>query len=319
MRIVLLIFILLFSSSSFAISLEDGLRIIIKNNHKKTPNEIFSEYSQLYLDALKYKELLELSTHIANKNKNILTEAKVKASVDSSKNSALEKLNKIYFISNNKQMIDKINYKISRQKLENLLHVKVESVKLPLIPKVPYNKEKTLLLALKSQGLNEERDNDSLFREKIESIKKDVTKLWKNYKLTQKNLATTSNKREYIKNNYLFRVASYNILATDYSFLNSILNNKYSFKEKSHSNAIELFYNNKAQKQFNKKHKNNTNCFKVISYMLNVREKPSYSKGKILHRYKKGEVVCAIAQNLNWIKTKHGWCFKKYLLSTNIK
>ncbi len=53
--------------------------------------------------------------------------------------------------------------------------------------------------------------------------------------------------------------------------------------------------------------------------MLNVRENPSYSKGKILHRYKKGEVVCAIAQNLNWIKTKHGWCFKKYLLSTNIK
>ncbi|HIP30402.1 MAG TPA: hypothetical protein EYG93_01240, partial [Sulfurospirillum arcachonense] len=66
MRIVLFVLILLFSSSSFAISLEDGLRIrlnySIKNNIKNTPHETTIEFLEIYLDTLKYKELLELST-----------------------------------------------------------------------------------------------------------------------------------------------------------------------------------------------------------------------------------------------------------------
>ncbi len=170
MRIVLLILILLFSSSTYAISLEDGLRIrlnySIKNNINSTPHETTIDFFEIYLDTLKYKELLELSTLKSQKNSKNLTQAKIQAKINSNKNSALEKINKIYFLGNNRKILDKINYSQAKSRLENVLHVKINDVKLPLIPKTPRNLEKALQLALKSRGLDQQKDKNSLLEEK---------------------------------------------------------------------------------------------------------------------------------------------------------
>ena len=54
-------------------------------------------------------------------------------------------------------------------------------------------------------------------------------------------------------------------------------------------------------------------CFKVNTDILNVRKEHS-EKSKIIHRYKKDDIICASTQSFSWIKTEHGWCSKDYLV-----
>lgn len=342
MRIVLTILILLFSSSSFAISLEDGLRIklnsSIENKLKVPPNEITIEFIQLYLETLKYKELLTLSSAKAKENKINLTQAKMQAEIDSSKNSKLKKITKIYFAGNSRKILDQINYTKAKEKLQNTLHVKVFDVKLPLIQQVPKSLDKAIQLALESRGLNQKRDKNSLFQEKIDLTIKEIKHQWYKFEDAQKNYTKTKvTQREKINTNYNYRVATYNLLATNYTFLDDVLSKAIPFKnenlfvEKSDNNVMMLHFQEKIKNKPIKKNKQirkvrkipkstiNINqdkivlCFKVDTDILNVREKHS-QKSKIVHRYVKNDIICASKQTFSWIKTKHGWCSKDYLI-----
>ena len=344
MRIVLFVLILLFSSSSFAISLEDGLRIrlnySIKNNIKSTPHETTIEFLEIYLDTLKHKELLELSTLEVQKNRENLTQAKIQAEINSNRKTALEKITKKYFVGNNRKILDKTKYAQAKNRLENILHVEINDVKLPLIPKTPKSLEKALFLALKSRGLEQQRDRNSLFKEKINSIIKKVTQQWENFNHAKKEyIKTKTTKRETIKNNYKYRVATYNLLATNYDFINEILsknssfsNNKFFTNEKI-DNIMKLHFKEKIKKQPVKKNKQIKKspkfrtipakketifCFKVNTDILNVRREHS-EKSKIIHRYNKDDIICASKQTFNWIETEHGWCSKDYLIRVKLK
>ena len=339
MRIVILILILLFSSSVYATSLEDGLRIrlnySIKNNINSTPHETTMEFIETYLDTLKYKEFLDLSTLKAEENKDNLTEAKIQAQINSNKKTALEKITKIYFVGNNRKILDRINYSQAKSRLGNTLHVEINNVKLPLIPKTPQSLEEALLLALKSRGLNQQRDKNSLFAEKIDSTIEEVTQQWEKFNNAQKEyIKTETTKREMIKINYKYRVATYNLLATNYDFINKILsknsslaNNKL-FIDKKDDNIMNLHFKEKIKKKPVKKNrqikksskirttmgkKETVFCFKVNTDILNVRKEHS-EKSIIVHRYNKGDIICASTQSFSWIKTEYGWCSKDYLI-----
>ena len=344
MRIVLLIFVLLFSSSTYAISLEDGLRIklnySIKNNLKETPHEITIEFIELYLETLKYKELLLLSSENTQKNSDNLTQAKIKAEINSRKNSALEKMQKLYFVGKNRQILDQINYNKAKNILSDTLHVKINDVKFPLIQKTPQNLKQALRLALKSRGLNQKRDKNSLFEEKINSTIEEVTQQWEKFNQTRNEyLKTKTNKKEMIENNYEYRIATYNLLATNYTFIDKILSknssftNKKFFIDEKNDNIMKLHFKEKIKKQPIKKkkqfkrttkirmkteNKKTTFCYKVNTDILNVRKKHS-EKSKIIHRYKKNDIICATKQTFSWIETKHGWCSKDYLIRVKSK
>ncbi len=326
MRIVLLSIILLFSTSLFAISLEDGLRIhlnnFIKKGLDKNPKNITLEYIELYFKTLQYKELLELSTNQVKNNIHNLTKAEIETEINSNKKSSLKKTYKMFYSIKNRQIIDENNYNKSKIELSNLLHVKIYDVKLPLIPKVATTQEKVLKIALKSQDINQTID-------KIESTKEDVNTQWKKYINIKNSLAIAKknkDKREIIKISYNYALEKYKLLATNNSFINLILKksiyqptHKFLIGEKE-DNIMELFFVEKIKKNTIKKHhkpKRTFSCFYVKTDILNVRKRPS-SKSKIIHRYNKGQVICAMQQNFAWIKTKHGWCSKDYLSKSKL-
>jgi len=286
MRTVLLSLILLFSSSLFAISLEDGLRIrlnsYIGNNYSyETYHKVSLEFIELYLDALKYKELKELSSNELSKSHNALIEAKIKATIDNRQTTLLKKKESQYFATKNRNMLDKINYKNALAKIETLLHVKIENVKLPLIP-----------TPLKKENSSDEK--------------------WENYKTIQNNLNNSKDKRETIKNRFQYRVVTYNLLAENTNFLNSLLN-KNSFYIQPTIKIEKKVPLQKKKPIVSKKIKKSKHCYKVNTDILNVRKKP-YTQSKIVHRYTRDEIVCSIQQNFSWVKTQHGWCSKDYLL-----
>jgi hypothetical protein len=289
MKAVFLTIILLFSSSLFAISLEDGLRIklnnYVHNDTNATTNEVSLEFIKLYLDALKYKELLESSTETLKLSKNSLTEAKIKATIDSRKISLFQEKEKLYLVEKNKNVLDKLNYQNSKQTLENILHVKIDDVKLPLIP-TPAKEEEPF------------------------------SSKWKSYKSFKEKLKDTKNIREAIEQRFLYRVATYELLFTKANFLNELLS----------KNDVVVLTDIKIEKPILEKKEKPIvkptikepkkvikHCFKVNTAILNVRKKP-YTKSKIVHRYIKDETICAIEQRFSWIKTQHGWCSKDYLL-----
>ncbi len=137
-----------------------------------------------------------------------------------------------------------------------------------------------------------------------------------------------------IKNNYEYRVATYELLATNYVFIDEILSKNSSFINKSffidekNDNIMKLYFKEKIKKQPIKKSrktiftskikttkskKETIFCFKVNTDILNVRKEHS-EKSKIIHRYNKGDIICASTQSFSWIKTEHGWCSKDYLV-----
>ena len=323
-KIVLLAFILLFSSSSFAISLEDGLRVklnyAVKNNLKSTPNETTIEFIKLYLESLKYKELLELSSSKIQKNRDNLTEAKIKAAINPNKNNNLEKMHKIYLLSNNRKIIDEMNYAKSKKKLEETLHVKIYDVKLPLIQAVPKNLK---------EALTKDENNKIDIRNKWEKLNQ-AKKEYEKSNITQ---------REKIEKNFNYRVATYALLATNHTFINDVLSQNNSFQDetlftkKIDNNIMKLHFKEKTKKQpIKKKHqpknvpkfrttfpkKKTVFCYKVNTAILNVRKKHS-EKSKIIHRYKKDDIICASKQTFSWIETKHGWVSKDYIVRVKAK
>ncbi len=316
MRAVSLLLVLILFTSSYALRVEDGLRIELKQAIEQSRtadlHSIAMEFITVYLDTLKHKELLELTQERVREDRDILTQTKIKAKIDKSKKGEFEKVYKRYTQSNNEKLAEQINYIKAKKRLQTLLQVEVNDVKLPLIQKPPESLEKCIKLALNPDE-----------PEQV-SIKK-TTQRWRDFNHAKKQFRDSSmTKKQKIENAYELRVATLYLHATNPTFIDSLLLRESSLVDEN--SIIRLYYETKIREKLLKKQikikqikkPKREFCFKVDASILNVRATNS-TQSKIVHRYQKDDTICSINQTHAWVQTKHGWCSKEYLLEIKPK
>ena len=54
-------------------------------------------------------------------------------------------------------------------------------------------------------------------------------------------------------------------------------------------------------------------CFTVDASKLNIRNKPTTKRSKVVGKYSRGDLVCPVEEKNGWVKSNKGWARKKYL------